>query len=61
MNSIPPELNSYEFRSLFEFNSCGTCPSPLRQELKEFKEFKEFNSEPDLNSYEFNSPRFKFI
>ena len=48
-----------KFKSLFEFNSCGTCPSPLRREIKEFKEFKEFkeiNSEPDLISYEFNSP-----
>ena len=61
MNLIPPDLNSYEFSSRFEFNSSGTCPSPFREELKELKEFKEFNSEPDLNSYEFNSPRFKFI
>ena len=42
MNLIPPELNSYEFKSGFEFNSCGTCPSPFRQELKELKELKEF-------------------
>ena len=64
MNIIPPELDSYEFKSRFEFNSCGTCPSPFRQELKEFKEFKifkEFNSETGLNSYEFNSPRIKFM
>ena len=73
MNLIPPEINSYEFKSFFEFNSCGACPSPFRQELKEFKEFKEikefkefkefkgFNSEPDLNSYEFNSPRIQII
>ena len=63
MNLIPPELNSYEFKSLFEI-SCDTCPSPFRQELKElkeFKEFKEFNLEPHLNSYEINSPRIKFI
>ena len=64
MNLIPPELNSHEFKSRFEINSSGTCPSPVRQELKEFKEmkeFKEFNSEPDLNSYELNSPRIEFI
>ena len=64
MNLVPPELNSYESKSFFEFSSCGTCPSPFRKELKElkeFKEFKEFNSETDLNSCEFDSPRFKFI
>ena len=67
MNLIPPELNSYEFKPFFEVNSCGACPSPSRQELKElkevkeFKDFKEFNSKPDLNSYEFNSLRIKFI
>ena len=67
MNLIPPELNSYEFKSLFEFNSCDTCLSPFRpeikelKELKEFKECKELNPEPELNSCEFNSPRIKFI
>ena len=45
---------------VFEFNS-GAPRQELKeiQEFKELKEFKEFNSEPDLNSYEFNSPRNK--
>ena len=42
MNLIPPELDSYEFKSVFEFNYCDTCPSPFRQELKELKELNEF-------------------
>ena len=61
MNLIPPDLNSYEFKSFCEIHFLWRVPLPLSPRIKRIKEFKEFNSEPDLNSYEFNSPRFKFI
>ena len=66
MSLIPPELNSYEFKSRLILILVVRDPPPSRElkELKEFKgfkELKEFNSEPDLNSYEINSPRIKFI